>query len=74
MKTLNEWLEGITAAIPGAREAGHTDRFIQDVTKALLAMDPEGLRNKGMDAPRRHGFYRDAVLAVVCPVTVHKAA
>ena len=74
MKTLREWLEGIKAAIPEAREAGHIDRFVQDVTKALLAMDPEGLRDQGMDAPRRRGFYHDAVLAVVCPVTVHKAA
>ena len=74
MKTLSEWLDGIQAAIPEAREAGHVDRFVQDVTKALLAMDPEGLRDQGMDAPRRRGFYRDAVLAVVCPVSVQQAA
>lgn len=74
MKTLNEWLDGIRAAIPEAREAGHLDRFIQDVTNALLAMDPEGLREQGYDGPRRAGIYRDAVLAVVRPVAVRKAA
>lgn len=74
MKTLNEWLDGIRAAIPEARAAGHLDRFVEDVTNALLAMDPEGLRGQGFDGPRRVGFYRDAVLSVVYPVATSKAA
>jgi len=74
MKTLNEWLEAVKRTIPEAREAGHLDRFIEDVTNALLAMDPSGLRDQGLDGPRRAGFYRDAVWALVYPVATHKAA
>jgi hypothetical protein len=74
MKTLNEWLDGIRAAIPEARAAGHLNRWVEDVTNALLAMDPEGLRDQGLDGPRRAGFYRDAVLALVYPKAASLAA
>ena len=74
MKSLNEWLDAISRAIPEARASGHLPRFINDVSTALLAADPCMLRDKGMDGPRRINFYRNKVLALVRPLQAHIAA
>jgi len=67
-RTLNQWIEGINAALPGARDSGHLARFTEDLANAMLAVDPAGLRNQGYDGPRRAGFYRDLILSLAYPV------
>ncbi len=73
MKTLNEWLDAVKLAIPGARESGRLVIFVEDVVNAMLAADPADLRNQGMDGPRRAGFYRDQVNGVVYPRAAPRA-
>lgn len=72
--TLNEWLDKLKPAITEAREGGTLDHFIDTATTALLKMDPCDLRGDGWDGPRRAGFYRSKVTALVYPVDVPQAA